>query len=345
MGGAKGCSDDCAAAIIFITNIVLLLGSLITLTLVIYVWVTQANLIEGQTALSVYVPEFILVIAIILAVIIVAISLLGIISTCTQMKANKEQADKDSGKKTDVSQLDDDVPKDEKEKALKKKTCCFNCGLTIYILLCIIGFVTLLAIGIVSGTYSDKLTSFNTLDAVRDQGDKWLDILEQQVEKQVLSLADKYPKTWNSTQSAFGCCGWSLNKTVVTNATWSSDDLNSATVIGYTASKCCKDSNAVTSVDLIGQYKFDIDGCWKDGKEKVYTCQGAVASYISSNLVKTAIGAIVVAIVMLTLAVCGIVVRYPKYCKCCWKPPKESKNAVAPHRHGTTAETPVQQII
>lgn len=69
----------------------------------------------------------------------------------------------------------------EKEKALQKKTCCFNCGLTIYILLCIIGFVTLLAIGIVSGTYSDKLTSFNTLDAVRDQGDKWLDILEQQV--------------------------------------------------------------------------------------------------------------------------------------------------------------------
>merc|ERR1711939_726491 len=70
-------------------------------------------------------------------------------------------------------------------------------------------------------------------------------------------------------------------------------------------------------------------GCRKDSNDKVYTCEGIVASYIQGNLVKTSISSAALAIVQLALAICGCVVRYPKcfaYCDVC-KKKKSEKDA------------------
>ena len=59
----------------------------------IYVWITQADLVEGQQALSVAVPEFILITAIFVSIVVMSVALLGIIATALQMKENKDIAD------------------------------------------------------------------------------------------------------------------------------------------------------------------------------------------------------------------------------------------------------------
>merc|ERR1712224_835021 len=123
----------------------------------------------------------------------------------------------------------------------------------------------------------------NSLDTVKDQGDQWIDTFEQKLTKQVLSLSEKYPITWNKTQEAIGCCGWNI------------------------------ENGNVTAFS----------------NEKVYTCEGIVASYIQGNLVKTSISSTALAIVQLALAICGCVVRYPKcfaYCNVC-KKKKSEKDA------------------
>merc|ERR1712013_285091 len=97
------------------------------------------------------------------------------------------------------------------------------------------------------------------------------------------------------------------------------------TVTGWTNSKCCQDANVVTSVDIIGKLQFDVDGCRKDSDGQVYTCQGVVASYIQSNLVRIAIISIILAIAQLTLGVSGCVVRYPHCFPCCNCKKKPSK--------------------
>merc|ERR1711939_1116429 len=100
----------------------------------------------------------------------------------------------------------------DSRKKKEKRGCCWNWGLGFYTFLCILGFVLLLVVGIVSFTYSDKMTQFDTLDVVRDQGDEWLSTLEEKLETQVLTLADEFPVTWNRTQAVAGCCGWSLKQ-------------------------------------------------------------------------------------------------------------------------------------
>merc|ERR1711934_907473 len=149
-------------------------------------------------------------------------------------------------------------------------------GLAVYVFLCIFAFFFLLAVAIVCGVYSDKMTNFNSLDNARDQGDQWIDTI--------------------------GCCGWNIENGNVT---------------AFSNSKCCHDSNVVTSLNVIGKLELDVPGCRKDSSEKVYTCEGIVASYIQGNLVKTSISSAALAIVQLALAICGCVVRYPKcfaYC-------------------------------
>jgi len=206
MGGAKGCNDDCAAFIIYIVNGLLVLGTLASLAFAIYVWVIQGGLVDGaQDALSVYVPEIILIIAIVIFLIILTISLLGIISTCMQMKEHEKQ----ENKKKQHYTPDGDDEKDERKKD-KPKGCCWNWGLSFYVFLCILGFLLLLVVGFVSLTYSDKMTQFSALDTVRDQGDEWLSMLEEKLDSQVLELADQFPVTWNRTQAVAGCCGWSI---------------------------------------------------------------------------------------------------------------------------------------
>jgi len=332
MTGAKGCQDDFAAFVIFALNSLLLILTILGLVWTIYVWITQANLVDAEQALSVAIPDFILVLATFIQLVVLSIALLGIIATALQMKENKDIAD---GKKPEKP-VEITVPKhapgskEEKEAlakakiAAKKHPCCHLWGLAVYVLLCILAFFFLLAVSIVCGSYSDKMANFNSLDTVKDKGDAWIDTFETQLTDQVLTLAKKYPITWNKTQAAIGCCGWNVKN---------------GTVTAFSNSECCHDSTVVTSVNVIGKLKADVSGCRKDGNDKVYTCEGIVATSIQGNLVKTSIGSMLLAIVQLALAICGCVVRYPKlfaYCDC---KKNKNKNAVKP-----TEETPVQKF-
>jgi len=329
MAGQKarqnGCQDDFAAFIIFALNSILLILTILGLVGSIYVWVMQADLVEGgQQALSVAIPEFILITAIFVSCVVMATALLGIITTALQMKENKANRDgEETGEmempgpkhkprfQTTVAKY---KPASRKAKLAAQKPCCHSCGLAVYVFLCIFAFFFLLAVAVVCGVYSDKMTNFNSLDNVRDQGDQWMDTFEQKLTKQVLSLSEKYPITWNKTQEAIGCCGWNIENDTVT---------------AFSNSKCCHDSNVVTSVNVIGKLELDVPGCRKDSNEKVYTCEGIVASYIQGNLVKTSISSAALAIVQLALAICGCVVRYPKcfaYCNVC-KKKKSEKDA------------------
>ena len=271
----------------------------------------QADLVEGgQQALSVAIPEFILITVIFVGCVVMSIALLGIISTALQMKENKDIA---NGEKT-AETVPQRKPGREAKLAANKRQCCHLWGLAVYVFLCIFAFFFLLAVAIVCGVYSDKMTNFNSLDSVKDQGNQWMGTLEEQLTKQVLSLSEKYPITWNKTQEAIGCCGWNIENGNVT---------------AFSNSKCCHDSNVVTSVNVIGKLELDVPGCRKDSNEKVYTCEGIVASYVQGNLVKTSISSAALAIVQLALAICGCVVRYPKcfaYCDVC-KKKKSEKDA------------------
>jgi len=314
MAGQKGCQDDFAAFIIFALNSILLILTILGLVGSIYVWVMQADLVEGgQQALSVAIPEFILILAIFVSCVVMSIALLGIIATALQMKENKDNRD---GEETGEMEMPGSSRQTANKKAndAAKKPCCYLWGLAVYVFLCIFAFFFLLAVAIVCGVYSDKMTSFNSLDSVKDQGNQWMGTLEQQLTTQVLSLSEKYPITWNKTQESIGCCGWNIENGNVT---------------AFSNSKCCHDSNVVTSVNVIGKLELDVPGCRKDSNEKVYTCEGIVASYIQGNLVKTSISSAALAIVQLALAICGCVVRYPKcfaYCNVC-KKKKSEKDA------------------
>lgn len=298
MAGTKGCNDDFAAFVIIILNAILLIMSILGLVGISYVWVMQSDLKGGgEQALTVAIPEFILVLGIVMSACVMAISILGIVATCLQMKENKEGGGKNCAK-------------------VGSKDWCFSCGMTIYICLSVIAFLCLLSVAIVTGVYSDKMTQFNSLDNVRDEGDAWIDKFETKLEDQVLKLAKKYPKTWNSTQASIGCCGWSIQ--------------SNGNVSAFTNSKCCQDVTITSSVNIIGKVNFDYSGCRDDSSGKVYTCQGVIASYIQGNLVKTSISTAALAFLQLALAICGCVVRYPKLFPCCNCPKKTNPNAVEP---------------
>jgi hypothetical protein len=223
-----------------------------------------------------------------------------------------------------ISPVSKNKPASRKAKLAAQKPCCHSCGLAVYVFLCIFAFFFLLAVAVVCGVYSDKMTNFNSLDNVRDQGDQWMDTFEQKLTTQVLSLSEKYPITWNKTQEAIGCCGWNIENGNVT---------------AFSNSKCCHDGNVVTSVNVIGKLQLDVAGCRKDSKGEVYTCEGIVASYIQGNLVKTSISSAALAIVQLALAICGCVVRYPKcfaYCDC-----KKKGYALSPTADATSTDTTV----
>jgi len=309
MAGAKGCNDDCASAIIFILNSVLLILSILGFVGIGYTWTMQSNLKEGEQVFSAAIPEFILVLAIFVLIVILSVALLGIIATALQMKENTDEAngEKDNGsaKKAKGEKDNGSGIKRKKSKAdTKQRPCCHSWGLGIYVFLCIMAFFFLLAVAVVCGIYSDKMSNFDSLDKVRDKGDSWIDTLEDHTKDQVLELAKEYPKTWDKTQEAIGCCGWNVDNTTVT---------------AFTNSTCCHDNKVVNSVDIIGKIDLEYKGCRKDGAGKVYTCEGVIASYVQGNLVKTSFCSAALSIIQLALAICGCVVRYPQlfaYCNC-----------------------------
>lgn len=320
MTGAKGCQDDFAAFVIIALNSILLILTILGLAGIIFVWLTQEDVVNGgKYALSVAIPGFILTTGIVVLVLTMSNALFGIIATAIQMKANKDAL---AENKVEEMASGDEAGEDDKKKA-KKKGCCHLWGLGVYVLVCILAFFFLLAVAIVCGVYSDKMSNFNQLDVVKDQGDAWIDTFEAKVSTQVLSLADKYPVTWNATQTAIGCCGWNI--------------LAGGNLTANTNSKCCHGHKVVTSSTAIGKINIDATGCQLDDSNQVYTCEGVVAAHIKGNLVKACISTLALAFLQLSLAICGCVVRYPQcftYCDC---KKKKSPNAVQPEE-----ETPVQ---
>jgi len=185
-----------------------------------------------------------------------------------------------------------------------------------------------------------------------------------QVSNAAIVLAEKYPKTWNESQAALGCCGW--NTTATTNAATTAAAAGVTTAAGGTTgaitttatrpynhallhdaysknSKCCIGNNVVTEYTAKTGIKLDKRNCWvtSDDTPQVYTCQGMVARHIQGNMVKLCACAVCFAIVQLALAIAGCVVRFPRlysYCACCCKK-KTKGNKVA-----AATETPIQVL-
>merc|ERR1712224_710818 len=194
----------------------------------------------------------------------------------------------------------------------------------------------------------------------KSTGDPWINVLDTQVSKAVGVLAEKYSQTWNESQTALGCCGWSIKDAATTNnattaaaagvttgttTTTTTRPFNHDLLLSYTAnSTCCNGNNVVTEYTAETGIKLDKRNCWMTDTDspRVYTCQGMVARHIHGNMVKLCACAVVFGIVQLALAIAGCVVRFPRlysYCACCCK--KKSKgNKVA----ASTSETPVQVL-
>merc|ERR1719182_221415 len=160
MAGQKGCQDDFASCIIFVLNIILLLLTIVGLVGSIYVWVMQADLVEGgQQALSVAIPEFILITAIFVCCVVMSIALLGIIATALQMKENNDNRDGEETAEMEMpapkhkprfqTTVRKHKPASREGKDAAKKPCCHLWGLAVYVFLCIFAFFFLLAVAIV----------------------------------------------------------------------------------------------------------------------------------------------------------------------------------------------------
>jgi len=364
MGRSKGCHDNCAAAIIFIFNSVALILSIAGLAGVCYIWYTQANPeSDGLITLSVATPVAILGVGIIVCLFVLTIALLGIITTCIELRANKN-AEKNKGKNNQPEPKKD---KDGKVKAPKApKRCCHNAGLLVYIGLSLFAFFFMLIVAIIAGVYSGKLDQVNYITQAKATGDEWIDVLESQVSGYALDMKDKYPETWNGTQALMGCCGWNVttataaetaaaaettaagrrlsDDTTTTTVTTTTLPFNHADVLAYSKeSKCCIGKTVKAEYSADDKMKYDANNCWIDETDgHAYTCQGLVAHHMQGNMVKICGCAVGFALVQLALAIAGCVVRFPvlySYCACCCKG-KKKKNQVA----AEPTDTPVQVL-
>lgn len=355
MAGATGCQDDFAAGFIFVVNGIAVILCIFEIIGAIFAWVTQANLVESEHALDFIIPEFVLILAILVAIIILSVSMLGIIATAIQLCDNKQIAKaQEKGEKLSKKQ--------------KKQGCAYSWGMALYVCLCIFAFFFMLAVCVVSALYSGKLDQFDSTLKVKETGDQWIDTLESQLKTQVTDLASQHPKTWNATQNAAGCCGWTVdyNLNAVTTAvvsTVAADAITTPTtpttpttttpttptttttkaagagdatatttaaaadaadpgpadhdlVVAFTDSKCCAGRQVVTMSAAVGTSQLD-DGCLVDSDNNVYTCEGIAARTIKTNLIATSVFSAFLAIILLALAIAACVVRYPQCFKYC----------------------------
>jgi len=336
MAGSQGCHDDVAATIIFIFNSVALLLSLGALSGISYIWYTQATPQSGNTVtLSVFIPEAMLGLGIFVSLFVLTIALLGIITTCLEMRANKI-----AQKKREANGQKQEVKKDKNGKPVKEKKpkrCCHNAGLLVYIGMSLFAFFFLMAAAVVCGIYSGKLDHVNYVSQAKSTGDPWVNVLDTQVSNAVVGLATKYSTTWNDTQAALGCCGWNTTDAATTNAaTTAAAGVTTAAAVttgtaattttrafnhdvlhvAYTQnSKCCIGNNVVTEYTAKTGIKLDKRNCWMTDdadSPRVYTCQGMVARHIQGNMVKLCVCAVAFALVQLALAIAGCVVRFPR---------------------------------
>jgi len=344
MAGSKGCHDDVAAAIIFVFNSLAMILSIVGIAGVSYIWYTQVTPEAGASkfTLSVFVPEAMLGLGIVVCLFVLTIALLGIITTGFEMRANRLARKKKEGKAPKK-----EVKKDKNGKEIpvkEPKGCCHNAGLLVYIGLCIFAFFFLLAAAVVAGIYSGKLDQVNyvseAINKAKGTGDPWIDVLDTQVSNAALGLAKKYSKTWNESQTVLGCCGWNVTDTAANTSTTT---FNHANVLAYTNATCCKGKPVVTTFTTDTGIKLDDRNCWvTEDKTAVYTCQGMVGQHMQSNMVKLCGCAVGFAILQLALAIAGCVVRFPRlysYCACCCK-----KKAGKGKKVAAAEETPVQVL-
>jgi len=344
MTGAKGCHDDVAAAIIFVFNSVAMILSIAGVAGISYIWYTQVTPEAGASkyTLSVFVPEAMLGLGIFVCLFALAIALLGIITTGLEMRANRlaRKKSKPTPKK--------EVKKDKNGKVIpvkEPKGCCHNAGLLVYIGLSLFAFFFLLAAAVVAGIYSGKLDQVNyvseAVSKAKGTGDPWIEVLDTQVSKAAIGLAEDFPEQWNESQTVLGCCGWNL-KAGTTNAT-ATLPFNHDDVEAYTNASCCKGKPVVVDPTTDTGIKHDDRNCWVTGDgAAVYTCQGMVGRHMQGNMVKLCGCAVGFAILQLALAISGCVVRFPRlysYCACCCK-----KKAGKGKKVAAAEETPVQVL-
>jgi len=335
MVGAKGCHDDFAAVLIFIFNVVAVLFALLGLAGISSIWYTQANPKPEDPVLNVFIPEIMAVfgVGVFLCVFVIAIALLGIITTCIGLKISAAE--------------------EKRTKKGKKRKCYHNAGLLVYIGLALFAFFFMLVVGILSGQYSGKLNFVNYVSKTERIKDSWINALERQVSNSVYKMGKDHPKSWNTTQNALGCCGWNITDAASTNVSYTYNNIagkklrettttrsfNHADVTVYTKdSKCCKGKPVVKNPTAKTGIKLDERNCWVTSDDKgVYTCQGMVAKHMQDNMIKYCIFAIIFALVQLTLAIAGCVVRFPRVFSCCActgkdNPPKTNKVTAAPRK-------------
>ena len=87
-------------------------------------WVMQADLVKsGEQALSVAIPDFILVLATFIQLVVLSIALLGIIATALQMKENKDIAEGKKPEKPAEITEPKPAPGSKEEKEALAKVC------------------------------------------------------------------------------------------------------------------------------------------------------------------------------------------------------------------------------
>lgn len=328
MVGSKGCHDDFAAAIIYIFNAVAAALSILGLAGICYLWYTQTSSTAEDPVFNVFIPQFMALsgLCIFLLVLVLVIAKIGIVGTCVEMKANA----RDGGSKAKIVRKGRSNDKDEGNS----KTCCHNRGLLYYIALSFFAFVLMMGVGIFAAVYSGKLDHINYVNnvqlesvikevtsQVKERGDPWILDMEHRVSNMVFTVGRDNPKSWNTTQTLMGCCGWNITAEAAAGKGLGDTNMpfNHADVLAYGKdTKCCEGKPVVVDPTVDTGIKLDDRNCWvTEDDTAVYTCQRMVARHVQGNVVKISICAIVFAFIQLALSIAGCVVRFPRVFRCC----------------------------
>ena len=330
MVGAKGCHDDFAAAIIYIFNAVAAVLAILGLAGIGYLWYTQTSSSTEDQIFNVFIPQFMALsgICIFLCILVLVITKIGIVGTCVEMRANAVNGSGGKIVRKGGSQNTNDGP---------RKTCCHNRGLIYYIGLSFFAFLLMLVVGIVAGVYSGKLDHINYAENVqlesiitginkassqiKKRGDPWILELEHRVSTMVFTTGRDNPKSWNTTQTIMGCCGWNITAEAAAGNGLGNTNMpfNHADVLAYGKdTKCCKGKPVVVDPTADSGIKLDDRNCWvTEDETAVYTCQRMVARHMQGNALNICICTIVFAFIQLALAIAGCVVRFPRLFRCC----------------------------
>ena len=280
-----------AACILYVTNGITLLLSLVGLGLGIW-------LLVSNTAVTNSVPDYLAIAIVIIMVLIAFIAGLGVFATVAQMKENND-TDPTTGKKLG-------------EEGCCTKDCCNSCGISLYSFFSIIGSFMAFGMGIVAVYYSGALPAQLAASINATAGatvDSWFSSLDNYIDDKVFSLIatsiSRGGSDWMDTQNLLGCCGW--NSTTA-----------DATVL---TGDCCTNANGTNAalVDSLsgdtfnqlfnGDLAITFSTCNTVGGA-VMTCKGLVYYQTQTNLLTIGIVLLVIWFVLLACFICALKVRY-----------------------------------